>query len=431
MESGDSRFVSGSLTPRAAGRPAWHEPCNPTRSVSQITNDHIRARGRVLVVDDERGPRESLRMILQPLYDVETAADGHQALERLRASTFDCVTLDLNMPGLHGEELMRIVRREFPDVEVVVITGYGSLETAVVGVRYGICDYLQKPFDVVKVNAALARAFSRQRGRRSLADFLTKLGDSVGHEQEVERILNRVEQSPRVQKRVGDLLSELVEPASGDPEHDRVRLADFLEVLAESIESQHPFMHGHAQRTSFYSGLLCERLSLGANEQEQVRLAGFLHDVGKLGVPTELLVRPGALAPDERRLVERHPAIGADLLDPLGLPCEVTSAVRHHHEWWDGRGYPDGLYGDQIPLVARILSIADAYDAMSSNRPYRRALEPSEVLRELRRFAGVQFDPELVKEFLAMIEASDIELQLVADVVSTADEAGPVGAPPA
>jgi putative two-component system response regulator len=393
--------------------------------VSQITNDSIRARGRVLVVDDERGPRESLRMILQPLYDVETASDGHEALERMRALAVDCVTLDLNMPGLQGEELMRIVRREFPDVEVVVITGYGSLATAVEGVRYGICDYLQKPFDVVKVNAALARAFSRQRGRRSLAEFLTRLGASVGGEQDVQQILARVEQSPRVQRRVGDLLSDLVTPASGDPELDRARVADFLEVLAESIESQHPFMHGHAQRTSFYAGLLTDRLLLGAKEQEQVRLAGFLHDVGKLGVPTELLIRPGGLAPDERRSVERHPIIGADLLDPLGLPSDVTSAVRHHHEWWDGRGYPDGLYGEQIPLVARILSIADAYDAMSSNRPYRPALAPEEVLRELRRFAGVQFDPDLVKEFLALVEASDVELQLVADVVSTRDESFP------
>jgi len=387
--------------------------------VSQITNDSIRARGRVLVVDDERGPRESLRMILQPLYDVETASDGHQALELLRARPVDCVTLDLNMPGLQGGELMRIVRREFPDVEVVVITGYGSLETAVEGVRYGISDYLQKPFDVVKVNAALARAFSRQRGRRSLAEFLTHLGESVGQEQDITQILERVEQSPRVQRRVGDLLSNLATPASGAPEHDRARLADFLEVLAESIESQHPFMHGHAQRTSFYAGLLTDRLSLSANEQEQVRLAGFLHDVGKLGVPTELLIRPGPLAPDERRLIERHPVIGADLLDPLGLPSEVTSAVRHHHEWWDGRGYPDGLYGEQIPIVARIISIADAYDAMSSNRPYRQALPPKDVLHELRRFAGVQFDPDLAKEFLILVETSDVELQLVADAVST------------
>jgi putative two-component system response regulator len=397
--------------------------------VSQITNDSIRARGRVLIVDDERGPRESLRMILQPLYDVETASDGHEALDRLRAEPADCVTLDLNMPGLQGEELMRIVRREFPDVEVVVITGYGSLETAVEGVRYGICDYLQKPFDVVKVNAALARAFSRQQGRRSLAQFLTQLGETVGQEQDVHQILQRVEQSPRVQRHVGDLLSDLVAPATGVPEHDRARLADFLEVLAESIESQHPFMHGHAQRTSFYAGLLTDRLALSPAEQEQVRLAGFLHDVGKLGVPTELIVRPGALAPDDRRAVERHPVVGADLLDPLGLPSEVTSAVRHHHEWWDGRGYPDGLYGEQIPIVARIISIADAYDAMSSNRPYRASLEPKQVLHELRRFAGVQFDPELVKEFLLLVETSDVELQLVADAVSTPEPASAGGTP--
>lgn len=375
-------------------------------------------RARVLVVDDELGPRESLRMILRPAYEVLTAADGSEALEVLRTTPVDLVTLDLNMPGIQGEELMRVVRREFPNVEVIVITGYGSVDSAVEGLRFGICDYIQKPFDVVKVLTAVSRGLSQRQCRRQLTGFLERLGELLGRGEEVSRILERIETSPRMQKRVGGLLAGL-EDARPAEERERVRTSSFLEVLGETIEAQHEFMRGHAQRTSFYAGMLCDRLCLSAREQEQVRVAGFLHDVGKVGVASELLARPGALDPQERRAVERHPVIGVGLVEPLGLPSEVSMAIRHHHEWWDGRGYPDGLFGAQIPIAARIVSVADAYDAMTSDRPYRRALSQEVAVEELRRFSGVQFDPVLVKEFLCIVESIDVDLQVLAETLAT------------
>ena len=403
----------------------WHEPCIALPSVSQITNDTIRARGRVLIVDDERGPRESLRMILQPLYDVETAEDGHRALELMRAHPFDCVTLDLNMPGLQGEELMRIVRREFPDVEVVVITGYGSLETAVEGVRYGICDYLQKPFDVVRVSAAVFRALSRRRGRSQLVDFLATLGAVVGLDNQLAEILDHVERDPRVNRRVAQLVEETGQGAERQQQKsERIRTMGFLEVLADTVESHCEFMHGHARRTAFCAGLLADRLCLSARDREHIRISGFLHDIGKIGVPTDLLTRPAALTPKERRLIERHPEIGARLVEPLGIATEISAVIRHHHEWWDGRGYPDGLYGEQIPLVARIVAMADAYDGMSSSRPYRSALSPEDVRGEFRRGAGAQFDPTLVKEFLQVLEAADPALHILANTVPAAGAHG-------
>jgi HD-GYP domain-containing protein (c-di-GMP phosphodiesterase class II) len=229
-----------------------------------------------------------------------------------------------------------------------------------------------------------------------------------------------------MQQRVESLLSVLEDGRPAE-EGERVRRATFLEVLAETIECQHDFMRGHAQRTSFYAGLLCDRLCLSARDQEHVRMAGFLHDVGKVGVPSELLARPGALDPQERRLVERHPVIGVGLVDPLALASEVTMAIRHHHEWWDGRGYPDALFGSQIPLPARIVAICDAYDAMTSDRPYRKALPQSVAIDELKTFSGVQFDPVLVKEFLCILETSDVDLQLLAESVVPVD----LGAAPA
>jgi response regulator RpfG family c-di-GMP phosphodiesterase len=375
----------------------------------------------ILVVDDERGPRESLRMILSPGHRVLCAADGMEALEILRTTAVDLVTLDLNMPGVKGDQLMRTIREEFPELEIIVITGYGSLETATEALRVGICDYLQKPFDVVQVSAAVLRALSRRRGRSHLVGFLRNLGQVVGFDREVSGLVQSLERSPRLNRRVGDLLENMgwaAEYAAGAAEP--ARTMDFLEVLAETIESQNPYLRGHARRVAFYAGLLGERICLSAEELERVRIGAFLHDLGKIGVPTDLLMRASALAPAERALVERHPEIGARLVEPLALATGLTSAIRHHHEWWDGRGYPDGLHGETIPLAARVIGIADAYDAMSSDRPYRRALSPLAIRAEFERFAGVQFDPALTKDFLSILETGlgDGDLAVVADAVT-------------
>jgi len=394
--------------------------------VIQLTeDDRVEGQATVLVVDDEKGPRESLRMILRPTYEVLCAQDGSEALEILRTEDVDLITLDLNMPGIQGEEIMRTVRRDFPHVELIVITGYGTLENAAEAVRYGVSDYLQKPFDVVQVSASAYRALSRNRGRRRLVGFLETLGSVVGLDNQVAEILDNVELDPRVNRRVADLLAEIGENAElQQANSERVRTMGFLEVLADTVESHCEFMRGHARRTAFYAGLLADRLSLPVKDREHIRISGFLHDIGKIGVPTDLLVRPSPLTPKERRLIERHPEIGARLVEPLGISSEISAVIRYHHEWWDGRGYVDGLYGEQIPLEARIVAMADAYDGMSSSRPYRSALSQEEVRAELRRGAGAQFDPTLVKEFLLVLESADPALHILADTVPAYENSG-------
>jgi putative nucleotidyltransferase with HDIG domain len=190
-------------------------------------------------------------------------------------------------------------------------------------------------------------------------------------------------------------------------------------------------MRGHARRVAFYSNLIADRLCLSAEEQARVRLAGFLHDIGKVGVPTDLLLRNGALTKEEREIVEKHSEIGSRLLKPLDIPAAVASAIQHHHEWWDGRGYPDGLSGEEIPLAARIIAIADAFDTMNSEPPYRAALDRSAIIVEFTRFAGVQFDPDLVKEFLPILESGvcDVDADLVANVISETVTQEPIGVP--
>jgi putative two-component system response regulator len=381
-----------------------------------------RTRETILVVDDERGPRESLRMILSPSFRVLVAPNAIDALAILRREPVDIVTIDLNMPGMGGQDLLRRVHEEFPNTEVVVITGCATVESAAESVRIGICDYLEKPFDVVKVGAAIQRAVSRRRARGGLRTFLEELGAVVGRDQDAAAILHEVDRSQKMRGQLSRLLSDRSDEGAARAEAEQLRTVDFLEVLAETIETKGRYMRGHARRVSFYAGLLAERMGLYGKDQDQVRMAGFLHDLGKVGVPSELLLREGALDPNERKIMEQHPVIGARLVRPLLLQSDLTLAIQHHHEWWDGTGYPDGLSGTDIPYTARIVAIADAFDAMSCDRPYRRALRRDVVLGELRRFAGVQFDPHLAKEFTAIVESSaeDVDVTVLAE--STAAE---------
>jgi response regulator RpfG family c-di-GMP phosphodiesterase len=383
-------------------------------------------RATILVVDDERGPRESLRMILEPIHRVLQAASGAEALETLRTQAVDLVTLDLHMPGMKGQDVMRTVRRDFPQIEVIVITGCGSVESAAEGIRYGICDYLQKPFDVVQVGAAVTRALTRQRARARLTSFLGELGEVVGHERNAHAILEDVQRSQKLRGRLGDLFERSgTQPALSSEAKDPTRTAEFLEVLAETIENKDQFMRGHARRVAFFSSLLAARLNLSAAEHDLVRISAFLHDLGKVGVPTDLLLREGSLNSAERAVVERHPEIGARLVKPLDLKSSISMAIRHHHERWDGSGYPDGLAGEEIPFAARVIGIADAFDAMTCNRPYRPALTRELVCTELRRSAGAQFDPNLAKEFLVVLETGicDVDPEFVADALAGAQRA--------
>ena len=375
-------------------------------------------RSTILVVDDERGPRESLRMILSPEHEVLQARNATEALEILRTHEVDLVTLDLHMPGMGGDELMRVIRSERAQVEIIIITRCASVESATEGIRCGVADYLQKPFDVVQVSGAVARSLSRRHARMRLVEFLGELGAVVGHDRSLPAILDDVRRSEKLAGRLGGIFEERGGALNLET-LDPARTVEFLEVLAETIEIKDPYMRGHARRVAYYASLIAYRMHLSAEEHDHVRLAAFLHDLGKVGVPTDLLLRPGALSREELAIVQEHPAIGARLIRPLDIAVRVSEAIRHHHEWWDGTGYPDGLAGTDIPLVARVIGVADAFDAMSSDRPYRKALSRETAVSELRRYAGVQFDPDVAKEFLAILELGvcDSDPELLAGII--------------
>jgi response regulator RpfG family c-di-GMP phosphodiesterase len=311
---------------------------------------------------------------------------------------------------MRGDELMRTIRAEFPQTEIIIITGCGSIETAVEGIRHGVFDYLTKPFDVVQVTASVERALTRRESRERMVSFLEGISRILGRNRDANVVLEELDASPIAQERLRAVLEEPVlglEPGhagSGGP-----RTIEFLEVLAETIESRDLFMRGHARRVAFYADLVATRLCLSREERDHVRIAAFLHDIGKVGAPSDLLA--GKVMPENDRLrsIHSHPAIGERLLRPLGLASPVATTVRHHHERFDGAGYPDGLRGDDIPLASRIVAIVDAYDAMTCERPYRRARTREEAIEELRSGAPGQFDPSLSEIFcnLVMSGATD------------------------
>lgn len=380
------------------------------------------SRSRVLIVDDERGPRESLRMILSSHYAVSTAENGAEALDLLRTGSIDLVTVDLNMPGMKGDELMRTIRAEFPQTEIIIITGCGSIETAVEGIRHGVFDYLTKPFDVVQVTASVERALERRASRARMVSFLEGISRVLGRNRDSGLVLDELDASPLAQERLRAVLEEpVLGPESGNARVGGPSTIEFLEVLAETIESRDLFMRGHARRVAFYSDLLAASLCLSREERNHVRMAAFLHDIGKVGAASDLLA--GIVMPEPKRLesIQSHPTVGEKLLLPLGLEAPIATTVRHHHERHDGAGYPDGLSGDAIPLAARIIGITDAFDAMTCERPYRRARTRDEALVELRREAGGQFDPSLIGLFCELVTSG------ATDAVG---EAGPLSSTP-
>lgn len=358
-------------------------------------------RHSILVVDDETGPREALNMILKPFYGVYNAINGNQALEIMRKTHVDLVILDLKMPGFQGTDILREIKQEKGDVEVVILTGYGSLKTAVDAIRFGAADYLLKPFNVTEIISVINRILAKKTQRDQLTTFLTELSEIVGHEATVETIRNSMNDKPTSVQKFKGMLNKII--TQDNPIHSGNYL-EFVRVLSETLENKDPFTHGHSSRVNYYSNLLAQRLNLSQAEQRDLQIGAYLHDIGKLGVDARTIYKEGSFTRQELLLMRRHPEIGVDLVTPIGLSHHVVSIIRHHHEFYDGTGYPDGLKGEAIPLLTRIVSTSESFDAMVTDRPYRKALPIKEIEAELKRCAGTQFDPSLVQLLLEIIE---------------------------
>jgi response regulator RpfG family c-di-GMP phosphodiesterase len=356
--------------------------------------------GSILVVDDEIGPRESLRMILKPIYEVHTAANGQEALEFINREKVDLVTLDLKMPGISGIDVLREIRKLQDDIEVVIITGYGTLANAIEAIRYGAVDFISKPFNVAEIIAIVSKSVERRNFNLKIRNLIRKIKGLrlLGEEAQGEAFPNlgtSVALSPGANEIERELKESIRDLENFHMQKASVNYLDFLKVLIYILESKEPYTHGHSERVSHYSEIIAQDLLLSPQEKEDLQIATLLHDIGKIGLSNRLLKKNG-LSQDDSLEIQQHPVKGVRLIEPLAFSHTITSAILHHHERWDGKGYPDGLSGEKIPLLARIIALADSYDAMVSDRPYRQGLSIKKALEEIEKNAGIQFDPHMV-----------------------------------
>jgi putative nucleotidyltransferase with HDIG domain len=373
-------------------------------------------RGTVLVVDDDLGPRESMRMILKPVYPVMTANTGAEALQLIKTQRIDLVTLDLRMPGIPGIEVLKEIKKTNADVEVIIVTGFGTLATAVEALRYGAMDFISKPFNVAEILSIVGKSMERRSLNLKIKGLLEKVKAHhlLGTEGAGEALDNLgksfVSSLPICQttrEPSGHSFSLELVPRP----RVSVDCMDFFKVLVYVLESKEPYTCGHSERVSFYAEILAQDMNLSSEERADLQLATLLHDIGKIGLSNRLLEKVD-LSQGESLDIRRHPLQGVRLIEPLSFPPAVTSAIRHHHERWDGKGYPDGLAEKEIPLLARIINLADSYDAMISDRPYRSGLAYQNVQEEILKNSGAQFDPEIVSVFSSHFQDGGIQVPM-------------------
>lgn len=326
-------------------------------------------RPRIMVVDDELGPRESLRMILQDNYEVVTAANSEIALNHLTKTEFDMAILDIRMPDINGIELLSQVKAKAPLTEVVMITAYASVDTATKALRYGALDYLIKPFDLKAVQEVVKNGVNRYQENMATRNQISDL--QIAN----ESLEKEVENSYR---NIQDHYEETVKS------------------LVAAVDAKDSYTKGHQERVAGQVLEIGQRLKMNKNDLGILQHAAKLHDIGKIGIAESILMKKGLFTDEEYSIIKKHSLIGARILSPVKFMKEVIPLVLHHHEHYDGSGYPDGLQGTAIPIGARIIAIADAIDAMLSERPYASAKTVAEVKDELHRNSGTQFDPELV-----------------------------------
>ncbi len=329
-------------------------------------------RPTLLLADDNADMIGYLTRLLRPDFHVLTATDGEQALALATRERPSLIISDVMMPRMDGYQLLRKLRsaEETAHIPIILLTAKSAVAHKIQGLDEGADDYLSKPFNFLELKARV-RALLRQRElERMLADkneYLAKLNfDLVLSKKEV--------------------------------------FVQTVEAVTFALEAKDTYTHGHSYRVAQLAGELGREIKLSEAEVERVRLAALLHDVGKIGVREGVLNKPGRLTPEEYLEIQRHPEIGARILEGVRELKDVTRCIRYHHEAWDGSGYPGKLVAREIPLESRVIAVADTYDAMTSDRAYRKGLGHARAIEEIRNFAGRQFDPEIARAFIRRFE---------------------------
>ena len=332
---------------------------------------------RILIVDDEETIRLALRKFLRSRgYEVEIAGSGEQALQILARQSFSLMLCDVRMPGLTGVQVVPQARALDADLAIIMLTAVNDAATATEVLSAGASDYLMKPVELADLQEAVDRALAKR------SEWMEK--------RRFDELIRR-----EVALRTVELEQE--------KESLRLMSVSIAETLINAMEAKDLYLRGHSQRVAELAGQLATEMGLEESVCEDLRVAGRLHDVGKIGIREDILNKPGRLTPEEYDHVKRHVQIGLDILAPLFHIAKPLKYIEHHHEHWSGAGYPMGLSGESIPLGARILCVADTFDALTSKRAYRAPLEPLDALDHLSVDVGKQFDPSVYDALVRVI----------------------------
>jgi response regulator RpfG family c-di-GMP phosphodiesterase len=336
------------------------------------------ARKSVLVVDDEAAACKLLALILGPAgFRCTTACNGDEALIALRRERFDAVVSDLRMPGISGMELLAEARQRQPDVAFLVTTGVDDVDVGVQAMRSGADDYPVKPLVESAVVASLEKALQKRQLEQQVENYRQHLEEMVADRTaQLQQALQKIERS----------------------------YEDTLRALGAAIDLRDNETAGHSQRVCHYSLEIAQAMGFSDQQLGSLARSAYLHDIGKLGVPDGVLLKPGALSMEEWKVMQQHVQIGFGLVKDIPFLADAAEVILTHHERYDGDGYLRGLKGQEILLSARIFSVADTLDAITSNRPYRRASSFESARETIGRLSGSQFDPHVVDVFLSIPE---------------------------
>jgi putative nucleotidyltransferase with HDIG domain len=344
----------------------------------------------VLVVDDEEPIRNALRKYLkQQEFEVYTAGSGDEALQQLKLHKVALMLSDIRMPGTSGVDLVPQALELEPNLAILMLTAVNDATSAAMCMQRGAMDYLTKPIELADLGRAVQRALKRremQLENRELNQWLKE--EVTTRTAELQRERNRLE---------------------------RVSTAT-LEALVNALEAKDPYLRGHSARVADLSAAIAAEMNLPEETVERVRMAGRLHDLGKIGTREAVVNKEGALTADEFEHVKQHVIIGGQILAPLTHLGDVASMVRSHHERWDGSGYPDGLRGEDIPTGGRVIGGAEVFDALTTARPYQEKLSPEQAIQRMVDLSGTVLDPRVFEALSRIVGRRQTLVYLDEDV---------------
>ena len=329
---------------------------------------------RILIVDDESMICSVLdRWLSMEGYSCITASNGREALNYFLKDNLSLIITDIKMPEMDGMELLKSVKSMDPNMMVIIMTANLEIDVVVEAMRLGAYDFIPKPADMSLVALSVKKALEKKRLEEELKAHHKNL------EQLVEERTAKIQEAYRVLKEVH---------------------LDSVRILTGAVDAKDPYTWGHSDRVKSVSVKIGKKLDFNGKKLERLEYGALLHDIGKIGIKDEVLQKPGSLSPEECQHIQEHPLIAARIVAEVDFFDEKIPMIRHHHEHFDGNGYPDKLVGEAIPLEARIISVSDAFDAMTSIRPHRGKKPIEDVLVELERCKGTQFDPYILDIFM-------------------------------